>query len=191
MKELKAVLSLFAEFEEKELEEISNCFRPLTAAKNSLLLRPDSVCKEFYFVAKGALRIYFMDRGGREKTRYILLENHIGTSLASFAAQTPGTEFIEAIDDSQLFAISHADFYRLNRENRNWRFFYQRILEMAYSFQNRRIEQLVTLTAAERYALVTRENPALQQRVSNRVLASYLDIREETLSRLKAGSGRI
>jgi len=57
---------------------------------------------------------------------------------------------------------------------------------MAYSFQNRKIEQLVTLTAKQRYNIVLKENPVLIQRLSNRILASYLDIREETLSRLKS-----
>ena len=68
----------------------------------------------------------------------------------------------------------------------SWKIFYQRILEMAYSFQNRKIEQLVTLTAKQRYDNVLEENPILIQRLSNRVLASYLGIREETLSRLKS-----
>ncbi len=83
-------------------------------------------------------------------------------------------------------AISHADFYRLNSQMDNWRNFYQRILEMAYSFQNGKIEQRVTLTAKQRYEVILNENPALVQQVSNKILASYLDIREETLSRLKS-----
>lgn len=189
--QLRAVLRLFAEFNESEMNEIVACFRPIPVSKSNLLLRSGQVCKEFYFVAKGGLRVYFIDREGREKTRYVMLENHIGTALAGFVAQAPGVEFIEAIDDSELLAISHADFYRLNRESHNWTLFYQRILEMAYSFQNRRIEQLVTLTAAQRYELVMKENPAFLQRLSNRVLASYLDIREETLSRLKSRTSRI
>ncbi len=63
---------------------------------------------------------------------------------------------------------------------------YWKMLEMAYCFQNRKIEELVTLTAKQRYDNVLNENPILIQRLSNRVLASYLDIREETLSRLKS-----
>ena len=68
----------------------------------------------------------------------------------------------------------------------NWKIFYQKILEMAYSFQNRKIEQIVTLTAKQRYDNILKENPILIQRLSNKMLASYLDIREETLSRLKS-----
>lgn len=183
---LKIVLKMFADFEENELEEILGCFKSKSVKKNNILLREGDVCKEFYFVVSGCIRIFFIDKNGHEKTRYVMLENHIGTALTSFISQKPTIEFIEALDDTKLLAISHSDFYQLNKEINNWQFFYQRILEMAYSFQNRKIEQLVTLTAKQRYECVFKENPLLIQRLSNKVLASYLDIREETLSRLKS-----
>jgi len=101
--------------------------------------------------------------------------------------QKPSIEVIEALEDTRLLSIGHGDFYRLIREMDNWRNFYQKILESAYSFQNRKIEALVTLTAKQRYEQLRTENPALIQRLSNKILASYLDMREETLSRLKSG----
>jgi CRP-like cAMP-binding protein len=183
---LKTVLRLFADFDAAELDRIAACFKPRTVRQKSLLLQQGSICKEFYFVGKGSMRVFFMDRNGAEKTRYVLLDNYIGTALTSFIAQQPSVESIEALEDTEILAISHADFFTLNNELPRWKDFYQRILEMAYTFQNNRIEQLVTLTAKQRYEKVLQENPALLQRLSNRVLASYLDIREETLSRLKS-----
>lgn len=115
-----------------------------------------------------------------------MLDNHIGTALTSFISKNPSFEFIEALDNTELLAINYSDFYRFNKEMDSWKNFYQRILEMAYSFQNRKIEQLTTLTAKQRYDNVLKENTVLIQRISNRILASYLDIREETLSRLKS-----
>lgn len=184
---IRIVLKQFAGFTDQELSQILSCFRPVTAPKNSILLHEGSVCKAFYFVSRGCIRTYFTDRGGQEKTRYVMLENHIGTALTSFISREPSFEFIDATEDTELLAISHSDFFRLNNEMDNWKRFYQRILEMAYAFQNRRIEHLVTLSAKQRYNLVLEENPALVQRLSNKMLASYLDIREETLSRLKSG----
>jgi len=177
---------MFADFDEKQLDQILRCFKPRSVSKNTILLHEGSICKEFYFVHTGCIRTYFIDRNGHEKTRYVLLDNHIGTALTSFISQNPSVEFIEALDDTELLAISHSDFYQLNKEIDAWKNFYQRILEMAYSFQNKKIEQLVTLTAKQRYDIVLKENPALIQRLSNKVLASYLDVREETLSRLKS-----
>lgn len=187
MKEkLKTVLKMFADFDEHELDKISDCFKPKSVKKNEILLHEGNICKEFYFINTGSIRTFFIDINGHEKTRYVMLDNYIGTALTSFIAQKPSIEFIEALEDTELMTIRHTDFYRLNKEIENWRIFYQRILEMAYSFQNRKIEQLVTLTAKQRYNIVLKENPILIQRLSNRILASYLDIREETLSRLKS-----
>lgn len=183
---LKTVLLLLADFDKSELDEISACFRPKSLTKNSVLLHEGGICKEFYFIYSGCVRTFFMDKNGHEKTRYVLLENHLGTALTSFISQKPSTEFLEALEATELLAINHVDFYRLADEMNHWKAFNQRILEMAYSFQVRRMEQLVTLTAKQRYDSVQKENPKLIQRLSNRVLASYLDIREETLSRLKS-----
>lgn len=183
---LKIVLKMFADFDEQELNKISDCFKPKSVTKNSILLNEGSICKEFYFINTGCIRTFFIDKNRHEKTRYVMLDNHIGTALTSFISQKLSMEFIEALDDTELLAINHSDFYRLNKEMNSWKNFYQRILEMAYSFQNRKIEQLVTLTAKQRYDIILKENPVFIQRLSNRVLASYLDIREETLSRLKS-----
>jgi CRP-like cAMP-binding protein len=184
---LKIVIGTLADFDQGELDQIVSCFKLKSVTKNSILLQEGNVCKEFYFIHTGCIRTFFIDKNGHEKTRYIMLDNYIGTALTSFISQKPSVEFVEALEDTELLAISHSDFYRLNKEKDSWKNFYQRILEMAYSFQNRKIEQLVTLTAKQRYENVLKENPALIQRISNKVLASYLDIREETLSRLKSG----
>lgn len=183
---LKIFLKKFAGFEEKELERIVSFFKQKSVKKNDILLYEGNVSKEFYYVNTGSIRTFFIDKNGYQKTRYIMLDNQIGTTLLSFISQKPSIEFIEALDDSELLAISHNDFYHLIKEIDSWKNFYQKILENAYSFQNRKIEALVTLTAKQRYEQLLTENPVLIQRLSNKVLASYLDMREETLSRLKS-----
>lgn len=177
---------MFADFDRQELDEIASCFKSNSVTKNTVLLQEGNVCKEFYFVCKGCIRTFFIDKSGHEKTRYVMLDNYIGTALTSFISQNPSFEFIDTPDNTELLAINHSDFFRLNKEMNNWKIFYQKILEMAYSFQNRKIEQIVTLTAKQRYDNILKENPILIQRLSNKMLASYLDIREETLSRLKS-----
>lgn len=177
---------MFADFEEHDLDKISDCFKPKSVKKNDILLHEGSVCKEFYFIHTGCIRTFFIDKNGHEKTRYVMFDNHIGTALTSFISRKSSIEFLEALEDTKLLTINHSDFYRFSQEMVSWKNFYQRILEIAYSFQNRKIEQLTTLTAKQRYENVLKENPVLIQRLSNRVLASYLDIREETLSRLKS-----
>lgn len=184
-KQLQCLLKTFADFDERELDVICRAFKYKKVNKNALLLNQGEICKEVYYVTKGCIRTFFITKQGSEKTRLINLEGSIGTAFSSFVNQTSSFEMIETIEDTELLAINYNDFYRLINEINHWRDFYQKLLEMAYTFQNKKIEQLVTLTAKQRYDLVLKENPALVQRVSNKVLASYLDIRQETLSRIK------
>jgi CRP-like cAMP-binding protein len=183
---LKILLKTFAEFNDQELDKILGFFKSKTVKKNDILLYEGTVSKEFYYIQTGCVRTFFIDKNGREKTRYIMLDNQIGTTLSSFISQKPSLEFIEALDDSELLVMGHKDFYHLIEVMDHWKHFYIRILEEAYSFQNRKIGALVTLTAKQRYEQLLIEKPIFIQRVSNKVLASYLDMREETLSRLKS-----
>jgi CRP-like cAMP-binding protein len=184
--QLNYLLKTIADFDNKELKKIQDCFKPKAIKKNTILLSEGEVCKEFYYISKGCLRTYFITKQGNEKTRLIALDCSIGTALTSFISQKPSFEYIDTLEDTELLAISHKDFYQLNKELMHWKEFYQRILEMAYSFQNKSIENLVTLTAKQRFEEVLHTNPLFIQRLSNKILASYLDISQETLSRLKS-----
>jgi CRP-like cAMP-binding protein len=183
---LKQVLNHLADFNEEELRLILKCFKPKTAKRNKQLLSQGEVCSEFYFVHTGCIRTGFLTKEGTEKTRYVMHDNFIGTALTSFISQKPSFEFIDALEDTELLTISYQDFYKLNNDLIAWKIFYQRILEMAYAFQNKKIEGLVTLSAKQRYELLLKEDAILTQKLSNRILASYLDISQETLSRLKS-----
>ena len=183
---LKNVLRSLNNFTEEQLEYIVACFKPKSVKRNEFLLAEGSTCREFYYVHTGCIRTYFITPEGHEKTRYVMADYHIGTALASFIAQTPSFESVDALEDTELLAISHSDFYRLNDEMIEWKVFYQKILEMAYSFQNKKIESRITLSAKQRYEQLLQENPLLIQRLSNKILASYIDVTQETLSRLKS-----
>jgi CRP-like cAMP-binding protein len=183
---LKYLLKYITDFDEQQLDKIAKCFKPKSVKRNTILLSQGEVCKEFYYVHRGCIRTFFISKKGQEKTRYIMLDCSIGTALTSFITQKPSFEFVDALEDTELLAISHKDFYQLNKEVLQWKEFYQKILEMAYSFQNKKIEGLVTQSAKQRFEQLIEENPVLIQRLSNKVLASYLDVTQETLSRLKS-----
>lgn len=186
MEQIKALLNFVTPFSDKDLSQITSLLVPRKASQGELLLKSGEVCKEFYFVMNGCIRTYFIDKNGNEKTRYIMPVNHMGTALSSFVSGRPSTEFLDALTDSELLYLSHANFHSLNNDLTNWKTFYQKILEMAYSFQTRKIESIMTMTARQRFDQTMKENPQLFQLVSNRVLASYLDMSPETLSRLKS-----
>jgi CRP-like cAMP-binding protein len=110
----------------------------------------------------------------------------VATSLSSFISRQPSFEFVDALENSELLYISHTNFDNLTKQFPEWEKFYLKLLEFGYLYQNKKIEELVTLSAGERFAILMKEQPSYIQRLSNKVLASYLDITQETLSRLKS-----
>jgi CRP-like cAMP-binding protein len=109
----------------------------------------------------------------------------VGTALSSFINQEPSFEFVDALEDSELLCISRTQFYQLVDEVPGWANYYRKLLESAYSYQNKRIEYLVTMTARQRYDDILKNHPEYIQRLPNHILASYLDMSQETLSRMK------
>ena len=81
---LKKSLKVCADFNEAELEEIADSFKPRSVRKKSVLLHEGSTCKEFYFIQSGCLRTFFIDENGGQRTRHIMLDDHLGTALTSF-----------------------------------------------------------------------------------------------------------
>jgi CRP-like cAMP-binding protein len=183
---LKYYIKKNIDINDNQLDEITSHFQLKTVKRNSVLLSAGETCKELYIVNSGCIRTYYITKQGHEKTRYIAFEGTIVTSLASFISQQSSFEFMDAIEDTELFVIRHNDFNKLLVKVPAWETFYRKILEMAYIYQNKRIESLVTLTAKQRYDKLLKENPEYFQRLSNKILATYLDITQETLSRLKS-----
>jgi CRP-like cAMP-binding protein len=184
--QLKRYLNLNISISEYKIEEIVNKFKPLTIKKNTILLSQGETCNKLYFVNTGCIRTYYITGQGHEKSRFIAVEGMIATALSSFISQQPSFEFVDALEKSELLYISHSNFYGLVNEMPEWEKFYLKLLEFAYLYQNKKIEELVTLSAIKRYAILMKEHPIYIQRLSNKILASYLDITQETLSRLKS-----
>ena len=183
---LRYYLRASADIDDKQTEKIISCFKFKNVKKNAILLSEGEICKELYFVNSGCIRTYYITNQGHEKTRYIAFENSIATSISSFISQQKSFEFVGALENSGLSVISHKDFYQLVSEIPEWEKFYRTLLETAYLFQNKKIEHLVTLSAKQRYETLMTGNPRYIERISNKILASYLDITQETLSRLKS-----
>lgn len=171
---------------EKQIDEIMACFKLKTLKKNTLLISEGEVCREIYFVHRGCIRIYYITDHGHEKTRYVAFENSLATAISSFIFQQPSSEFVDTLENSELYAVSHKDFYQLVSEIPQWEKLYRTFLELAYIYQNKKMEDLVTLTAKQRYDKLMIERPIYIQRLSNKILASYLNVTQETLSRLKS-----
>lgn len=171
---------------EETLNVILSYFKPLVLKKNEHLLVYAQTSQRTFFVGKGCLRMYFITEDGQEATRYFAFENQFATALVSFITGKPSEEFIQAVEPTELLYITHKDFYYLLTVIPEWEKFYRRYLELAYVTNTNRLMSFITLDAADRYRLLLNENPVVVQRLPNKLVASYLNISQETLSRLKS-----
>lgn len=169
-----------------EVEQFLNAFKSKTVKKNEILISKGDICRYTYFVCKGSIRAYFIADDGQEATRYIAFENQFITTIHSFISQTPTNEFIQATEQSEILQISFADFKKLIAETKLAKDLYNKQLEVAYITNHWRLESFLKMTAKERYDFLIENYPSIIQRLSNKIVASYLGITQESLSRLKA-----
>lgn len=172
--------------DDTELERVLSKFYRKTALRHQVLVNFGTVCKEFYFIVSGGVRVFFLSEKGQEKTNHIALENTIITALSSFITQKESIEVVESFEDSELLYISHDDFYDLVHTSKAFELFYIQLLEIAYITKVTRAQMRMTQTAKERFIIEHTNNPKFLNRLPNKIFASYLDVSQETLSRLKS-----
>lgn len=174
------------EVSDENLNTILSHFKPLQQGKNELLLSAGQTSQNTYFVGKGCLRIFFINEEGKDVTRYIAFENQIATALVSFITKLPSQEYIQVIEKSELLYITHEDFDHLLKTVPEWMQFYCSYLEKAYVNNTNRLMSFTTMDALERYQWLLKINPTIVKRLPNKIVASYINVSQETLSRLKS-----
>lgn len=170
----------------EELNHILTFFKPLSLKKNEVIITHGETNQRTFFVSKGCLRIFFINEDGQDSTRYFAFENQMATALVSFITGEPSEESIQATEDTELLYITQADFHYLLETLPQWEKFYRQYLEKAYINNTKRLMSCLTQDALGKYRQLLLENPIIARRLPNKMVASYLNISQETLSRLKA-----
>lgn len=183
---LKNYLTKHIQITNEELTIFCSKFRSKTTKRNEVLLEEGCVCPYMYFVNKGCLRVYLMDRNGKESTRFLISEGRFGTAFPSFILQEPSQAYIQSIGPSEVLFLTYHDFRKLPDILPEWEKLYRINLEYDYIASIKRIESLITMSARERYELLMQNNPELIKRLPSKIIADYLGISQETLSRLKS-----
>jgi len=171
---------------EEELSSILSFYKPLQLKKQEILMGEGDPSRRMFFVVKGCLRVFFIKEDGTEVARRIVFENNFSTTLVGFITGKPSLEYTQALEPTVLLYITRDDFYSLLETIPQWEKFYRQYLEYAYVNNTNRLMSFITQDAAERYRQLLEECPQIVQRLPNKVVASYLNISPETLSRLKS-----
>lgn len=153
--------------------------------KRQYLLQAGDVDKTIAYVEKGALRSYSVDEEGNEHIVQFAIEGWFISDLYSFLTGEAATYNIDALEDSELVVISKsANDELLNISPKYQAYLFQQITG-AYIALQRRVTSSSSLSHEERYKAFITTYPDIVQRVPQHMIASYLGVKPETLSRIR------
>ena len=153
--------------------------------KRQYLLQAGDINQYENFVNKGCLRAYTVDDDGQEHIAMFGLEGWWISDLYSFLTNTPATQHIDALEDSEVFSIEKSDLERLYEQVPKFNRFFLKLLQNAFVAHQRRILASISQTAEEQYIEFVRRYPSIEQRVPQSQIASYLGLTPETISRIR------
>ncbi len=153
--------------------------------KGEFLLMQGHKCKYSFFVESGLLRQYSIDEKGKEHIIQFAPENWFMSDRESVYFDQPSSYFMQALEDTVTFLFDDTLFLRLGQTDPAFLEFNNRLLHNHIRHLQRRITQLQSATAEERYLDFIRMYPDLLLRVPQTYIASYLGITPESLSRVR------
>ncbi len=170
------------------MEDVLLQLQHLEYPKKYFLLKQNRICNYLWFLTKGAVRYFYTTEDGKELNVWFSFEGDIISDAPSFANQSPAFESIQLLEDSELYALPYDSLQSLLAKHHAFALWYIKLIEKHYVSQiEDRLGDLQFLNASERYHKLLVKFPNITNRVSLGHIASYLNITQETLSRIRAG----
>ena len=159
--------------------------KPRKIRKKQCLLQAGEVSRFENFVTKGLLRAYTVDAKGHEHIAMFAMEGWWISDLYSFLTETPATQYIDALEDSEVLSIEKTDLEKLYIAVPKFDRLFRKLLQNAFVANQQRILAGISQTAEEQYLAFIKKYPTLEQRVPQHQIASFLGITPETISRIR------
>lgn len=153
--------------------------------KKQYLLQEGDVCKFIAFVEKGALRQYSLDENGNERIIQFALEGWTSSDLYSFLTGETASYHIDALEDSELVLISKSAHEELLLRVPKYETYTRLKITGAYIAMQKRLTAIISSSLEEQYASFITLYPNIVQRVPQHMIASYMGLQPETLSRIR------
>lgn len=170
---------------EVDIAKIEPFIKVKEVAKGAYLLKQGEVCSHSFFVEKGLLRLYALNEDSKENILQFATENWIVSDRSSVFFKEPSLYYIDAYEDSSIVLIDEEFIDKVSAVNPNFRKQNERLLQNHIRHLYKRVSQLLGVSAGTRYLDFVRMYPDILFRVPQWMIASYLGITPESLSRVR------
>ncbi len=186
---LLAALQPFGSLSAADQHRFVAAWQERSATEGELLFRAGPPCPELFFIEQGVLRLVTRSRLGKEITQSFRWEGHFCTILPSFEAQVPTALSIQAACAVRVLAINRAQLEALYHQVSPLRVLFGQLTQHQVVEKLELHRAYLGLDAAARYETFLARQPEVARRVSQQMVASYLGITPQSLSRLRHCSG--
>ena len=170
---------------EEEFQMLLSFFEVKKIFRKEFYFKQGKICRHKAYVNKGCLRNYVIDENGHERVLFFPFEDWWIADIDSYYSGEPGTNFIQAIEDCELLEISKENFQLLEKKIPKLSQWYSVKMTRRATTSTRRIEEMKTMSPKERYLDLLQKRPDIFQRIPLQYIASYLNIKPQSLSRLR------
>jgi len=178
-------IARYVSLSNEEEEKLTSIIRTTKIKKRQFIDQPGYICKYRNYVVKGAFRSYFIDNDGKEHTVQIAIEDWFVSDFYSYITQTPATLYVEALEDSTIFQMTYDDIEGLCKEIHGLSEYFRISTEKAFAFSRKRALSNLSMTAEEKYLELLERYPDIVSRVPQKVIASYLGMTPEFMSKIR------
>ena len=173
---------------DNEFDYVLSHFTKKKFKKHQFVVQEGQLVENDFFILDGCLKSYSTDTNGKEHIIQFGLQDWWITDYEAYYNQTPATVNIDCIEDSFLLCLTFTNREKLCAEMHKIEHFFRKKTNKRNVALQQRILSLLSSNAKERYEQLLTQYPELFQKVPKHLIAAYLGVSRETLSRFNSTS---
>jgi len=190
MNELIEFILQFGDLSKQQIDLIASKATEIEISKAEYFSEPGKIPQQVGFVVDGVMRGFYYDNKGEEITRCFIPENNLVVDYPNFEASSASTEYLQASTHCKLVVFSRQNWDELSHTIAGWDVIKNKMVQQCM-YQKSRKGPVISQDATNRYLEFLENYPTLTNRVSLAHIASYLGVRQQSLSRIRKNIAKI
>jgi CRP-like cAMP-binding protein len=186
---IKPLLNYIAQYvtlTNKEEDYLTSKLSSRKYLKGQYILQQGDISQTECFIISGCTKMFYLDDNGQEHIIMFSIEDWWTSDLGSFISQTPSDFNVQCLENTEIIQFSYDNIEEIFSNIPKLERFFRKIIEKAFVASQKRIIRNFSLTAKKRYVIFRNSYPKIEQRIPQYMIASYLGITKEFLSKIKS-----